>query len=170
MIVAVFLGSGVMTREATLPAEAIARLFDAEVVMAGLTTRPVAGVDPGEVFVPGVSLWDVRPSVLVLPGGFGCRPMARDAQIVGRIREIAASCDGVLAISTGTLLLAATGLLAGERAAGHWLTRDELAPYGVELSDAHIERTGRLVTTSGTVAAIEVAPLLADLILYGPAR
>jgi cyclohexyl-isocyanide hydratase len=76
----------------------------------------------------------------------------------------------VLSISTGTLLLAATGLLGGQRAAGHWLTRDELEPFEVELSDEPIERHGRLFTTSGTPAALEAIPLLAGTILYGPVR
>lgn len=170
MAVGVFLGAGVMTREATLPAERIAEVFDTDVQMIGLTREPVVGIDPGGVFVPGVVLEHAQPGVLVLPGGFGCRPMARDGRVVERIREIAMSCDGVLTMSTGTLLLAATGLLAGRSAAGHWLTKDELAPFGVELSDAQIERHGRLFTTSGTAAALEAVPLLVNTILYGPVR
>lgn len=168
MIVGVFLGSGVVTKEATLPAERLAAIFDADLVGIGLTLDPVAGIEPGEVFVPHVTLADARPSALVIPGGFGCRPMSQDVRIVDRIREIATTCDGVLSISTGTLLLAATGLLAGRTVAGHWLTRDELEPYECDLSEAQIERYGRLFTTSGAQAALEAVPLLADVMLYGP--
>ena len=170
MTVGVFLGAGVMTREATLPAERLVEIVGGDVLMVGLGPDPVAGIDPGEVFLPSITLAESDPSILVIPGGFGCRPLARDAGVVDRIRQIASSCDGVLSISTGTLLLAATGLLAGKRAAGHWLTRDELAPFGVDLSDAPIERHGRLFTTSGSAAAIEAAPMLVDTILYGPVR
>ncbi len=170
MTVGVFLGSGVMTREAILPAAHMAAMLDTDVVMLGLTADPVTGIDPGDVFVPDVLLAEAKPDVLVLPGGFGCRPLARNGLVIYRIREIASSCDGVLSISTGTLLLAATGLLAGHRAAGHWLTREELAPFGVELSDALIERHGRLFTTSGAASAIEAVPLLVGTILYGPVR
>ena len=168
MTVGVFLGSGVVTREATLPAERLAGLFADDVVMIGLTLEPVAGIEPGEIFAPQVTLDAARPTALVIPGGFGCRPMSQDEGIVGRIREIATTCDGVLSISTGTLLLAATGLLAGRTVAGHWLTRDELEPSGCDLSEAQIERTGRLFTTSGAQAALEAVPLLADVMLYGP--
>lgn len=170
MSVGVFLGAGVMTREATLPAALMVEAFDTDLVLIGLRNEPVTGIDPGHVFVPNALLEDAAPDVLVLPGGFGCRPMSRDQEVVGRLREIASSCDGVLSISTGTLLLAATGLLDGHPAAGHWLTRDELAPFGVELSDAPIERHGRLFTTSGTPAALEAIPLLVGTILYGPVR
>ncbi|MDH3250698.1 MAG: DJ-1/PfpI family protein [Acidimicrobiia bacterium] len=170
MTVGVFLGSGVMTREATLPAARIAEAFDTDVLSLGLDAEPVVGIDPGSVFLPDALLTDAKPDVLVLPGGFGCRPMARKSEVVDRIRVIASSCDAVLSISTGTLLLASTGLLNGQVAAGHWLTRDELAPYGVELSDGPIERHGRLFTTSGTPAALEAIPLLVGTILYGPVR
>jgi cyclohexyl-isocyanide hydratase len=168
MVVGVFLGSGVVTKEATLPAERLAALFTDEVVMIGLTLDPVAGIEPGDVFVPQVTLDQARPTTLLIPGGFGCRPMSQDLRIVDRIRDIATTCDGVLAISTGTLLLAATGLLTGQRAAGHWLTRDELEPFGADLSDSQMERHGRLFTTSGAQAALEAVPLLADVMLYGP--
>ena len=170
MTVGVFLGAGVMTREATLPGERLATILGADVVMVGLSLDPVVGIDPGEVFVPEITLDEADPGILVIPGGFGCRPMARAETVIERIGQIASVCDGVLAVSTGTLLLAATGLLAGKRAAGHWLTRDELEPFGVDLSDAPIERHGRLFTTSGSAAAIEAAPMLIDTILYGPVR
>lgn len=170
MIIGVFLGSGVMTREAITPAEALADIFPSDIVMIGADLEPVAGIDPGEVFVPEVELHDVQPSVLILPGGFGCRPLSQDDRVTGSIRRIAERCDGVLTISTGTLLLAATGLLEGQRAAGHWLTADELTPFGVELSEAQVERHGRLFTTSGATAALDAIPVLADVMLYGPDR
>ena len=159
-----------MSREAITPAEALGELFTADIVMIGVDLEPVAGIDPGEVFVPDVTLADVSPGVLIIPGGFGCRPMSQNVSVVDGIRRIADSCDGVLAISTGTLILAATGLLAGQRAAGHWLTADELLPFEVELSEAQVEHHGRLFTTSGATAALDTIPALADAMLYGPDR
>lgn len=170
MSIGVFLGAGVMTREATLPSVHLAEAFDTDVSFIGLTAEPVIGIDPGEVFVPDTILSEARPDVLVLPGGFGCRPMSRDPEVVERLRGIASRCDGVLSISTGTLLLAATGLLDGQLASGHWLTRDELAPFGVALSGDPIERHGRLFTASGTSAALEAIPLLVGMVLWGPVR
>lgn len=167
-MVGVFLGSGVITREATLPAERLASILGANVAFVGLTLDPVTGIEPGEAFQPTVSLDDADLTALVIPGGFGCRPMSQDTGIVNRIGEIARNCDGVLTISTGTLLLAATGLLNGQRVAGHWLTREELAPYGADLSPDQIHRHGRLFTTSGGQAALEAAPMLADVMIYGP--
>lgn len=168
MIIGVFLGSGVLTREVVSPAEALADIFGASVELIGITASRVAGIEPGESFLPDRVLEEAEPDVLILPGGFGVRPMATDERIVGRLKHIAETCDGVLTISTGTLLLAATGLLSGTRAAGHWLTAAELEPFGVTLSDRSIERHDRLFTTAGAVAAVEAVPMLADVILYGP--
>lgn len=168
MIIGVFLGSGVVTKEAISPAAALAAIFDADIELIGLTLDPVAGIEPGESFQPDLTLAEAEPHVLVIPGGFGVRPMAGDSAVIDHVERIAVRADGVLTISTGTLLLAATGLLAGTQAAGHWLTRAELEPYGVELSERTIERHGRMFTSAGAIAAVEAVPALADVILYGP--
>ena len=168
MIIGVFLGSGVLTRDAHIPADTLAARFDADVQMIGVTMDSVAGIDPGETFDPEVTLADADPHVLVLPGGFGVRSMTADLALVGQIRRIAERCDGVMAISTGALLLASTGLLAGTPVSGHWLTAPELEPFDVTLSDRPFERHGRLFSAGGAIAAAEAMAVLADVILYGP--
>lgn len=168
MIVGVFLGFGVVTKEATLPAQDLADRLRGRVQFIGLSLDAVNGIEPGESFGPEITLNDAHPDVLVVPGGFGCRPMSQDQAIVDLIREIATNSRGVLTISTGTLLLAATGLLNGQRCAGHWLTAAELEPFGVELSDRQIERSDTVFTASGVLAAREAVPLLVDVIHYGP--
>lgn len=168
MLVGVFVGFGTVTREANGPAGAIADSLDGTVEIIGLTLEPVAGIEPGESFQPVSVLDQANPDVLVLPGGFGCRPLSRDPGVVDSIRRIAETCRGVLAISTGTLLLAATGLLADQVVAGHWLTADELEPYGVTLSDEPIRTHGTLFTTSGIVAATDAVPVFTGMIRYRP--
>ncbi len=170
MLIGVFLGAGVVTREAVEPARHLAAAFDGTVAMIGITVDPVAGIEPGESFQPDVGLFDAAPDVLVIPGGFGCRPMSEDVAIVDRLRQLAGTCEAVLTISTGTLLLAATGLLTGQMVAGHWLTPAELLRFGAILSEQPIERHGRLFTTTGTPAALAAVPLIAEVMLYGPTR
>lgn len=157
-----------ITREATLPAEAVAEALGGRISLIGRTLQPVAGIEPGESFQPGETIDDARPDVLVIPGGFGCRPMAEDHALVERVRLLVDESAATLAISTGVLLLAATGLLEGARVAGHWLTPDELARYGAVLTDEPALRRGRIFTASGAASAVDVVPLMVDLIRYGP--
>ena len=73
----------------------------------------------------------------------------------------------VMSVSTGSLLLAAAGLLADRttlRATG-WRA-GELEAAGAHPSDEPVTWTGNLVTTSGAVAAADVAATLPERILY----
>jgi len=57
--------------------------------------------------------------LLLIPGGFGTRPLLEDSGVLGWIREAAATARRVTSVCTGALLLARAGLLANRRATTH---------------------------------------------------
>ena len=61
-----------------------------------------------------------RIELLVIPGGFGTRPMLQDQAMLEWIRRAAAAATRVASVCTGALVLAKAGLLAGRRATTHW--------------------------------------------------
>jgi len=71
-----------------------------------LPTHDFATVPPIELFV--------------VPGGFGSRPLLDNVAVLDWIRRTAAHASYVTSVCTGSLLLAATGLLRGCRATAHW--------------------------------------------------
>ncbi len=60
-----------------------------------------------------------RVDLLVIPGGFGTRPLLHDAETLDWIRRTAAAARKVTSVCTGSLLLAKAGLLTGRRATTH---------------------------------------------------
>jgi len=79
--------------------------------------------------------------LLVVPGGFGTRPLLAHAATLEWIETVAASAELITSVCTGSLLLAAAGLLEGRRATTHWAALDELeAQEGVT-----VERHQRVV-------------------------
>src|SRR5262249_14062061 len=72
--------------------------------------------------------WETAPAadVLLVPGGFGTRPLTQAEGTLDRLRAQAA--DGVLVTSvcTGALVLAAAGLLRERPATTYWSAFDEL--------------------------------------------
>ncbi len=74
-----------------------------------------------------------------------------------------------MSVSTGSLLLAAAGLLDGVDASGHWLAHDLLAAAGAQPTTAAVSRTGSIITTAGSVAAAAAARNLPERLLFGPA-
>ncbi len=64
-------------------------------------------------------------------------------------------------ICTGSLILAAAGLLQGYRAACHWAFRDRLAMLGVEVGTERVVVDRDRITGGGVTAGIDFALVLA---------
>ena len=103
-----------------------------------------------------------KPEVLVVPGGPGTRAMLDDERLLEWIRQAHASSSWTASVCTGSLLLAAAGVLAGVEATTHWLSRGELAELGaLPVGDRVVER-GKVITAAGVSAGIDMGLRLAD--------
>lgn len=163
--VAVLAYRGVTTKEIELPARRLAERLDADVLLVGRQLGAIPGVEPARpVIVDATPATTPTPDVLVVPGGLGWRQVVDDTELMAWVATAADTARGVLAVSTGSLLLAAAGRLAGERATGHWLAEVELAELGVDVTSERVARAGhgRIVTAAGAQAALAVIDELAD--------
>ena len=90
-------------------------LFD--VFTVGKTKEPVTATG-GLVLLPSWSFADAPAiDLLLVPGGFGTRPLLQDAETIDWIRSAAASARRTASVCTGALLLGARG--AARRPSGH---------------------------------------------------
>lgn len=71
-------------------------------------------------------------------------------------------------VCTGSLVLAAAGLLDGYRAATHWMAREFLEMLGVEVSTERVPVNRNRVTGGGVTAGIDFALLLCALLRGEP--
>lgn len=132
-------------------------LFD--VFTVARTREPVTATG-GLVLVPGHSFADApRIDLLLVPGGFGTRPMLQDAGFVEWIRATAAKARLTASVCTGALLLARAGLLDGRRATTHWGSFGLLATLG---KDIRVDREARFVddgvlTSAGVASGMDLA-------------
>jgi putative intracellular protease/amidase len=151
---------GVTHLDFTGPHQVLARLPDARTVVASLGGEPVT-VD-GLTFAGLARLEEVeRCDVLCVPGGYGCVDAMRSDTFLGEIRRLAASARYVTSVCTGSLILAAAGLLEGKRAASHWAWRDQLALFGAIPDPGRVVRDGNVFTGGGVTAGIDFALTLA---------
>lgn len=142
------------------------RLADTEIVRVGERVGRVGG--PGGGGTVERTYDDVpRPDVVLVPGGLGCARAAEDPALRRWLRAVAPQCRWLAASSTGTVIVAAAGLLDHQTAATHWLAGDLLHQYGSEASRERIVEIGRVITCEGEITAMHVALLLA-LRLVGP--
>ncbi|MEX2251921.1 MAG: DJ-1/PfpI family protein [Acidimicrobiia bacterium] len=170
MRLVVVLPGGVATKEVMAPLEVLHDRLAPEVIWAARQRGPVPGHDPPMSFHADVALAEIEspPTVLLLPGGFGSLELARDRRALADIRRLAESPTICLSVSTGSLLLAAAGLIDGLRATGHWLSFTHLQRFGAVPTDKPIVVSGRFFTASGAVSAATIAHHVADRVFFGP--
>jgi len=75
--------------------------------------------------------------------------------------RLAAGARYLTSVCTGSLILAATGLLKGRRAACHWAWRDLLTLFGAIPDPARVVRDGDIFTGGGVTAGMDFALTLA---------
>lgn len=101
-----------------------------------------------------------QPDILVIPGGYGTRPLVNDSEVIEWIRQMASSVELMLSVCTGSLLLAKAGLLEGKEATTHWAALDllrELAPNTRVLENIRFVDNGTVITSAGISAGIDMA-------------
>lgn len=130
-----------------------------EVFTVAKTSEPVTATG-GIVLVPRHSFADAPPiDLLLVPGGFGTRPLLQDAETVEWIRTTAASARRTASVCTGALLLARAGLLDGRRATTHWGAFGLLSSLA---KDVAVDRDARFVddgvmTSAGVASGVDLA-------------
>ena len=97
--------------------------------------------------------------VLVVPGGFGTRPLLQDDAVLNWLRRVAAGAERITSVCTGALLLAHAGLLSGRRATTHWSSLERLAGLDASIT---VDGTQRVVddvviTSAGVSAGLDMA-------------
>jgi putative intracellular protease/amidase len=166
----ILLPAGVATKEVLTPLAILYERLAMEVVWAGRRPGRVPGHDPPMSFHAEVALAEVAspPELLLLPGGFGSLEIAFDGPMLRELRRLISPTTVCLAISTGSLPLAAAGLLTGQRVTGHWLSYGYLRRFGAVPVSEQLVTAGRIITASGSVSAEFAARFAADLVSYGP--
>ena len=141
----------------TGPFEVLARLPNARCILASVDGGELAA-DRGMKFA-GLTPLDLVQTcdLLCVPGGFGTVEAIEDARYLAALRRLGARARYVTSVCTGSLLLAAAGLLRGRRAACHWAWREQLAEFGVTPDPARVVRDGNVFTGGGVTAGIDMA-------------
>lgn len=106
------------------------------------------------------------PDVLVFPGGIGSRPLVRDERVLEWVRNAHRTTRFTTSVCTGSLVLAAAGLLKGLTATTHWGAMDYLGTLGATpTSERVVEHLPeRIITAAGVSSGIDMALRLVELL------
>jgi len=132
-------------------------------VVVGTQARPM-GTDVSTAMVPDRTFAEVpHPYAIVVPGGRGATIRAMsDPKIRQYVRTAAASAVVVASVCTGSLILAAVGLLKGRQATTNWFFSSVLKRLGVPYHQRRWVEDGNVITSAGVSAGIDMALYLAS--------
>lgn len=155
--IAFLLFPGVTQLDLTGPAQVLSRLGNAKLDLVARTRDPVP-TDAQFPLLPTAIFAEVpRTDILCIPGGFGTIAAMEDAETLAWVRQAAGTAQWVTSVCTGSLVLAAAGLLTGYRAACHWASRHQLAWFGAEPVAERVVFDRNRVTGGGVTAGIDFA-------------
>lgn len=155
---------GITQLDFTGPFEILRCLPGARVVVASREGGNLTA-DSGLVFAGLTRLEDVTAAdVICVVGGQGMTAALADAELVAAVGRLGRGARYITSVCTGSLLLAAAGLLDGKRATCHWAFRGLLGELGVQVENARVVRDGNVITGGGVTAGIDFAlTLVAEL-------
>ncbi|OAR23129.1 glutamine amidotransferase [Streptomyces sp. ERV7] len=157
MQIAILLYDRFTALDAIGPYEMLCRLPDTETVFVAEQAGPVINDRGGLHVVAQKSLDEVRtPDVVVVPGGPGTREALGNEALTGWLRAVDATTTWTTSVCTGSMLLAAAGLLKGRRATTHWLGYDALAALGAEPTGERVVTDGKYLTAAGVSSGIDM--------------
>jgi len=144
--------------DAVGPYEVLSRLPGAEVVFVGAEPRAFR-TDLGSLALLAEARFADVPAaeVVVVPGGPGTRASIHDPALLDWVRAIHPTTRWTTSVCTGSLVLAAAGVLAGVDATTHWGAMGELAALGANPVRARVVERGKIVTAAGVSAGIDMA-------------
>ncbi len=154
--------------DAVGPYEVLQRVPSIDVVFVG-HRRGEVRTDNGMLGLTCDATFDEvrRPDVLLVPGGVGTRTLIRDDVILDWVRDVHQHTLFTTSVCTGSLILAAAGLLDGLTATTHWSAQDILGALGAVYTPARVVEhlPQRIITAAGVSSGIDMALRLVELLV-----
>ncbi|WP_433544309.1 DJ-1/PfpI family protein (plasmid) [Streptomyces sp. CA-294286] len=166
--IGILLYDGYSLLDPTGPAEVLSRLPGATVTMIA-AKRGAVRTDTGDVaLVAEQSIDEVdRLDVLLVPGAGNRGTVAamNDKTLLRWIRRIHRHSRWTTSVCTGSIVLAAAGLLDGRRATTYWASAEYLqSTFDVTYLPQRYVRSGKIITAAGVSAGVDMALHLASLL------
>ena len=120
-------------------------------------TLDAIATDDGMMILPDTTFANCPPLDVICVGG-GRKQMAvvEDDEVIDFFRQ-QSNVKFITSVCSGSEFLAKAGLLQGYRAATHWMMREQLAKYGVEVGTERVVVDRNRYTGGGVTAGIDFA-------------
>jgi transcriptional regulator GlxA family with amidase domain len=141
------------------PFQVLSSVADMEIVWVAEAAGPVSDHTRTGSLTAAAAFDDVRsPDIIIVPGGLGTTKHV-EGPVVDWVKSVHPTTTWTTSVCTGSLLLAAAGLLEGREATSHWAALDTLGEMGAvpTLQRVVLDRSARIATAAGVSAGIDMA-------------
>ncbi len=161
--VAIFLYQGVTALDAVGPWEVLSRMPHTEVRFVGRELGPITTEGSALLLATTHTLSETpSPDLVLIPGGTTTPGQMLDDEVLAWIRKAHETSTWTTSVCTGSLILAASGILKGLPATTHWIKMGVLKSMGSKPQpDKRIVQSGKIVTAAGVSAGIDLGLWLA---------
>ncbi len=167
MEIVIYMYNGITALDAVGPYEVLSRLPNANVKFVAETKGPIVSDSHFLKLVAEYEISEIeKADILLIPGSvIGFLREARKEHLKDWIRKIHQTTQWTVSVCTGSIILASTGLLDGRKASSHWAAIHLLKDYGAIPALERFVREGKIITSQGVSAGIDMSLYLASQIV-----
>ena len=164
MKIGILLFDNMTALDAVGPYEVLARIANAQIYFIGVEKKVYKDFY-GLKLVADYSIDEVKElDILLIPGGYGIDVLFANSTLKNWIKQIDKTTKFTVSVCSGALLLAEAGLLDGKRCTTHWRRKEQLKKHNVLFEEERYAHDGKIITSAGVSAGIDMALYLVSLI------
>jgi len=155
MIIGMVVFPNLTQLDLTGPYEVFGRLLTTKVLLIAESLQPIKS-DNGLLLTPDIT-FDSAPQVdiLFVPGGRGIFEAMQNKKLINFLQQQSMNAKYITSVCTGSLVLAAAGLLNGYKATTHWLSLHLLKLFDIEVIEERVVIDRNRITGGGVTAGID---------------
>jgi putative intracellular protease/amidase len=166
MEIVIYIYNGLTVLDAIGPYEVLSRLPNANVKF---VAKEKSVIVADTHFLKLFAEYDIseieKADILVVPGStVGFLREAKDDTLLSWIKKINTTTTWTTSVCSGSIILAAAGLLKDKKATSHWGVLHLLKDYGAIPTSERYVREDKIITAQGVSAGIDMSLYLASLI------
>lgn len=159
MLVAIVIYPGFTALDAIGPYEVLRMMPDTEVRFVSNEVGPIAA-DSGVLIIGATHTFEEtpEPDIVLVPGSTADTTTAMaNCDLIRWLQKVHKTTNLTLSVCSGSLVLAAAGILDGLAATTHWIGQSALKQFGAKpMKNERIVEAGKVVTAAGVSAGIDL--------------
>lgn len=153
----IFLFDTITALDVVGPYEVLSKLPNSKVYFVGLEKKEYKDTHGLAIHADYIIDEISEADILLIPGGTGIDCLLQNKKIIDWLQRIDSTTKWTVSVCSGSILLAQAGLLNGKECTTHWRRKEQLSEYNVKIKNERYVQDGKIITSAGVSAGIDMA-------------